>query len=429
MSETQYTPLDLNKGNVESRAKLLKPHLPKAGKLKKVCTDEFGALAGYSLDLARELPQIVKRVNALRSGSKVDPAVDISLGEYVHEVYGIEKDAKGSSANFMKLLGLDTSRITLHDLTRDGRLKFTSVSGLDGGFEWLIGETITEAIRAGLYQRGTYRSLIASSETVPFDRITIPQVQNAQKGMQTKREGATIEADVIKYGEQSLTAKTVASRIFLTDEVIRNVQLNILQDWLFSNTGMDLDRKLTNDAIFRLVNGNQPGTDGAPVVGVVTPSSFDYDDDWLEVVIAMAENGYSATQVLGNRAMIKEAMALPEFKGFDGTAVKAQTGLGPNVPLPSMYNFIPFGGVAANTLIFLDQRQALRHYMTKPLTLENSRDIVRLGTDQVISMTTVFARWYQDAVTILNKTLDVATNPYPSAFDAETYDANRTFDM
>lgn len=385
-------------------------------------------LSGFSLDLLRDLKYAVQDLQELRKGDKDRAARDITLGMYFAEKYGIATDENGSSARALALLGVNMKNHTLADLTK---LQFTANADMNANYRWLIGETVTEAIRAGVFQsRALWRELIASNELVPYDSVKIPVYKNPNGFMKTVREGESMKVGNIEFDEIALEAKDVGCGFVITDKLARNIRLNILSAYFQGATGVNLNRQLTKEAINRLINGNQLGVDGAPVVGVVAPGSFDYDNDWLEIILAMGELGYFADMVVGSRSMIKEAMALPEFKGFDGSERKAN--IETDLPMPSDYRFRATGAMPKVTpsggqLLFLDTRQALRHYYTKPITLESDRDITKLQGEFYASMTTLFAKWNWDASIILDSTLKVATNPFPAIIDSETYD-NESFD-
>lgn len=387
-----------------------------------------GKYTGVSFDLAKDLPEIVQKVHAMRQGDENTAAADITLGQYMQKKYGIATDERGYMDGFLKLMGISKNNATLAQLAgRSASMKFTTIPELNKNFEWLVGETVTEALRAGLLQRGIYRRLVSAMETVPYDSIKIPVIKNANGFFDEYREGETIRMGTLEFDEIAVECKDIAAGFKLTERVARNVRLNLLQEFLISTTGKNLDRQLTFQAVNRLINGNtNGGADAAPVIGVLAPGAIDYDNDILEVVIGMAELGYMASTVLGDRQMIKEIMALPEFKGFDGGTVKADTMM-PDVPFPSEYVFIPTGAMPAKApaggqLLFVDSRYAMKHFTTKPLTLEGQRVIRQLTDEFVVSMTTLFVKEYADAAMILDSTLDVTAQGFPADYDAEVLD-------
>lgn len=395
---------------------------------KNVHKTHDGHLKGISFDLAKELEAIVNNVADLKTGDKHTACVDLTIGEYVQERYGIPTNELGHMDNFLRLIGVNKRTTTLGQLAGKSNIKFTTIPELNKSYEWLIGETITEAIRGGMIQRGLFRRLVASMETAAFDSIVVPVIKNANGFYQELREGETIQVGAIEFDEIKMETKDVGTAFRLTDRVVRNVTLNLLQTYLASANGQNLDIQLTNEAVERLINGNQPGfQDAAPIIGVQAPGAFDYDEDWLELVIGMAQLGYFPDLVLGVRAMIKEAMALPEFKGFDGNTVKADTELG--VPYPADYRFEPTGAMPAKApgggqLLFVDPRYAMRHYTTKPLTIESDRLIRNLTEEFVVSMTSVFVKEQADAAMILDSSVNIATNPFPTEYDMELYERN-----
>lgn len=402
----------------------------KAPKNKQV-TKNGEALTGFSKDIVLDLKEAKQEVNHLRKGSKTRAAFDISFGQYAQERWGIATDEFGTSDNLLKLIGVNKYENTLADLAGKG-LSFSNIAEQNEGYSWLVGEVILDALRISMTQRAIWRELISASEMVTYDRITIPIIKNASAGFERKREGSTMKIRTQEFGEIDMKVETVADAFSITDELARNSRINVLQEWLMNSTGKHLNTQLTWEAVDRLLNGNtNGGADAAPIIGVGTPGAFDYDNDWLEVVVGAAELGYEFTKVLGVRAMIKEAMALDEFKGFDGMATKALTSM-PGVPLPSAYQFYPTGampakGVGGGKLLFLDNRFAMAHYSTKPLTIENERNILELTETTAVSMTSVFIKQMADASMVLDSSVNIAANPFPSEYDAETWSGNTGF--
>jgi hypothetical protein len=289
-----------------------------------------------------------------------------------------------------------------------------------------LGETVTEALRSGMMQRGYFRRLVSKMETVPFDSIKVPVIKNPSGQFKELREGETFKTETIEFDEIAMETKDVGTSFNFTDRMLRNVRINILQNTLAAKNGFQLDVQLTNEAVARLINGNNAASgDAAPIVGVTAPGSFDYDNDWLEIVIGMAQLGYLPSTVVGSRGMIKEAMSLPEFKGFDGNMVKANANV--SVPMPSDYQFIPTGampakGPSGGQLLFVDSRYAMAHYQTKPITLENERIYNKLSERFYVSLTSCFVKEQADASMILDSTVNITTNPFPAEYDMEVYE-------
>lgn len=394
------------------------------GTQAKLGTWEGNKPIGFTEVLLQDLPEIVQSVQRLRAGTKDTPAVDITIGSYCAERYGIATDEMGSSDALWRMLKLDKSMISLNDLHRTGRMNFTTMPELNKNFEWLIGETITEALRAGLLQRGVYRRLIQSQETVPYDSIKIPVHKKPNGRWRQYKEGATIRISSIEFDEIAVECKDIAQGFRMTDKVVRNCKINILQEALMGIVGQQLDDQLTYAAVQRLINGNTTGVDGAPIVGVDTIGTITYDEDWLEMVIGGAELGYRFDTVLGVRKMIKQVMALPEFKGFDGNTKLAQVGM--DVPIPSQYLLIPTGAMPAmaptgGQLLFLDPRRAMKLFISKPISIENDRIARELTTETFASMTFAFVKQYADASMIMDTTVTNVTDPFPEDMDAEQF--------
>lgn len=415
---------ELNLGNANQRA----------AHIKKEVTNQKGNLSFDKTlkgDIVRDLDSIISGYHSLSRAHGSKAGVNISFGDYVSRKYGIEKDANGSMTPFLKSIGVNPNDTRLQHF-RDGSIRnhFSSTVEVDptGSLEWLIGEYIADALRVGLNTRGVYRQLVQSMEMVPYDTIKTPIVKNPNGFMKQVAEHESVKFGAIEYDEIASELIEVGHGFSLSDKLMRNANMNILADFISGTTGKNLDKQLTKQAIDTLINGNDKiaFSDAAPIVGVDTIGSFDYDNDILEIVIAMAQLGYNASTVLADRNGIKQIMALPEFKGFDGDTTKAASSLFA-VPMPSEYLFIPTGAMPASAaaqakLLFLDNRFALKHYSSKPITIENDRVIENLRTKTVASMTTAFVKQYQDASILLDSGVNNITNPFPADLDAETTD-------
>jgi hypothetical protein len=409
----------------EQRAGHIKEHIDKNKITAVQKRDEKLVEASY--DIVKDLPQTVANLRKLRSGDPVKAGVDISLGEYAQKKYGIPTDEFGRSDNFLRLIGVEPNNHTLSQLAnQNSSASFTASAELNNNYTWLVGETILEALRTGLLQRGIYKRLIMSDEMHPYDNIRVPIIKRPNGFFKEVQEGATVEAGTLEFDEIQLETKDIATKFRLTDKVVRNVRLNLLLEYMMGAAGDNLDRQLTREAIKCLLSGNtNGGNDAAPVVGVLSTGTVTYDDDWLYVVLNMSTNGYYANSIVGDIPMIMQALSLPEFKGFNGTNVVARVNT--DVPLPSDYAFFPTGAMPASTtgggqLLFIDPTRAMKHIRTKPLTLESDRIIEQLSAVHVISMTSRFVKQNVDASTVLDSTVNRSTNPYPALYSSATLD-------
>ena len=405
----------------------------RAAHIKKGVQSQKGNLDfGKTLkeDIYRDLKTIVSGYQSLTRGKAGKAGVNMSFGDYASRLYGIEKDKHGTMLPLLRTLGVNPYDTTIVGFGNSIKQNFSSVPEVDptGSFEWLIGEYIADALRTALNIRGVYTQLIQSTEMIAFDSVKTPIIKNPNGFMKEVGEHESVKMGTIEFDEIATELIEVATGIKLSDKLMRNSTINIVSEYLAGAAGKNLDKQQTKLAIDTLINGNDlvGGTDAAPTVGVETIGAFDYDTDVLEIIIAMAELGYDGSTVLGSRNGIKQIMALPEFKGFDGMAKKADSMLYA-APLPSEYLFVPTGAMPTSTasaakLLFLDPRFALKHYSSKPLTVESDRIIQNLRTEVVASMTTGFVKQYQDASILMDSGVSNVTNPFPAEFDSEVSD-------
>ena len=415
--------------NYAQRAAHIKSAFAKRGDTSPQ-TDAQGKAKGLTLDLAKDGAALARELRELRKSSATENPVDLSIGELAAMRYGIKTDEKGTGRNYFKALGLDLGSATFSEI-REGKLgsmSFNTMADFDRGFEWLVDEVVTDILRTGLMSRGLYREITGSFETISRDNLTIPIVQNASYQMRAIMDGANAQAGDFGFQEIQMQTKELASTVKLSDRTLRSVKIDLLREY-FMSISDKLQIQLSADAVNRILNGNTAAAnDAAPIVGVGTTGSFDYDNDWLELVLGGSELGYSYTTVLGARNMVKQAMALEEFKGFDGVATKAQTVVDTMAaPLPAQYRFMttghmPSAAPAGGQLLFLDVANCLTHYTSKPLQLEQYRIYDQLTTGVVASMTSLFVKKRADSAMILDSSVSNTTNPFPEEYDMEAYE-------
>lgn len=384
---------------------------------------------GVVKDIAFNLKNIVQAYETVRRGTFEDAPRNISLGQYIAERYGIATDKDGTLDGLFRFLGLpDKQHMTLSSLHEATSMRFASIPEYNESFRWLISETILDPIRVILLQRGVWRQLIQSAETVANDTIVAPLFKRPSGRWQQLREGAQIKAGKIEMTETRVQLKTIATGIEITDQVARNIAINILQEYIGGMASIELDDRLTYDCVQTILNGNDPaGSDAASIVGVQSAGVLDYDTDWLPLVIKMITLGMRPEVVLGDSLMITEVMTLPEFKGFDGTAKLANVTLdrGIRALMPSEYAVIPTGampakGVGGGKLLFIDPMATISHYTSKPLSMETARIVEKLSSFHQINMTTGFLKKRVDSSFVLDTSVTYAANPFPAEYDSET---------
>lgn len=383
---------------------------------------------GAIADIVRNLKHIVQGYEAVRKGNFQDAPRNISLGQYIAERYGIATDKNGTLEGIFRFLGLpDKQNMTLSSLYESSSMQFATIPEYNESFRWLISETILDPIRVMLLQRGIWRQLIQSAETVANDTVIAPIFKRPSGRWQQLREGAQIKSGKLEFTETRVQLKTIATGIEITDQIARNIAVNILQEYIGMMASIELDDRLTYDCVHTILNGNDPaGSDAASIIGVQSAGVLDYDDDWLPLVIKMITLGMRPEVVLGDATMITEVMSLPEFKGFDGTAKLANVTLdrGIRALMPSEYSVVPTGAMPAaggggGKLLFIDPMATVSHYTSKPLSMETARIVEKLSSFHQINMTTGFLKKRVDSSFVLDTSITYALNPFPAEYNSE----------
>jgi hypothetical protein len=365
--------------------------------------------------LREDLNAGLQQLDALRVGTHDSCAIDLSLGEYAKDRWGFASDDNGVPMSFYDAIGIDGSRTTIQSLTTMSDIP----SG--PGFFWIQKEIYREAIRLGYRNGGIYRYLTAATVPVAMPTVNMPAI-NMSDAMPTKiGEAETVPMGSLSFQNKVVKVQKISIGLNLTDEVIQYVPLNLLGIFL-QDVGLNINTALDYYLIDTLINGDGNGN-SAPTVGVKTPNTFSYLD-MLRVSTRMTTLGRKPDSLLSNEDVSLEVLTLPEF--VQTTMLLAgiqagQKGLNMRTPLPATFDYDVHGAMAPNQLMFIDGSSAIIKLDAQPLRIEEERVGQRGVTAMYATLTTGFANLFTDARVIIDKTLDFATNGFPSYMDIAAY--------
>lgn len=358
----------------------------------------------YQRALINQLEATVNEVNAIRRGDDKNPSIDMSFGEYVQDKFGISKDKKGGFAGLMHFLGLDPSNTTIQ--------KLMTMPDFQSDFTWLVPELIRDAVRTGYLSNPTWESLIASDTNVSSSLIKVPQIKKASTPMARLGEAETIPLGSIQFGQKSVKIFKVGTGIEISDEVRREVSVDLLSEFLGS-AGVTLSQGLSTEAVNVLINGDGNGN-AAPVIGTEALNAFDYDNDILRTIIRLAALGYRGDSIIANETPARKIMSLPEFKGFSGDKTLGGVTL-EAIGIPTQFRTYLSGVMpVATQIMILDTMKALHKYTAAPLMIESERIISSQVTQTYASITTGFSKFMRDASIILDNSVLFSGAGFPT---------------
>lgn len=357
-----------------------------------------------SMDFSKELPQIVKSLEAARAGSQDKLAVDISLGDYTTARFGLSKD------DFLARLGISTKVSTMQNIY--------AMPGTD--YRWVVPEIIRDAINLGMSQGPFYNTLIAADQPIKGLTAIMPFVNRHADATPARiNEGETIPLGTVSFGQKSVNLFKVGKGFKLTDEVRNYVSLDVLAIFV-RDFGVQLGYSLDSLAMDALINGNKrDGSEAAPVIGVRDSSAGIQYKDMLKLWIRAARLGRSFKTIIGAEDVGVDMLDLPEFKNKTQGSTEANLNL--KTPVPKNADFYIHPGVPEDQILMVDPSAALIKLTAQQLSMESER-IVSNQTSAIYStITTGFSKMYMDAAVLMDGTVDFDTDKFPDYFDLDAF--------
>lgn len=154
-------------------------------------------------DLRKELPEMVRSLEAYRQGSNNTLPIEVTLEELVQGKYGVSQDA------FFEKLGINPKIDTIQNI-------FTMTQQ---NIRWIVPEIIRVAITTGMRQAPFYPNIIASDQSINGLQVTMPMVNMSDAAPAKVNEAETIPLGDVSFGQKSVSLFKIGKGFKLTDEV------------------------------------------------------------------------------------------------------------------------------------------------------------------------------------------------------------------
>ena len=323
---------------------------------------------------------------------------DIVLAEFL-PIY-FEKEYTPSE--FYADLNVDLNRMTVQKMIVT-----------DNDSRWLFPEIFRDAIRKGLEYAPFYSKIVTGNETIENTGLTMPYFNQAEAGLRTTNEGATITEGTMTWGSKQVTISKRARGLKQTYESIMFCPINLARIY-FEDLGILLGAQLDADLIDVLINGDQAdGSEAATLMGAVTPATLAYSDIvrvWVRgnrlnrPFSTMITNEEDAVTILNMSAFQMPVRGL----GSPLTSLNLQS------PLPSSQNLFVHSDVPSSQVIFVDTSKAIIQLTAMPLLLETEVIVSTQWRGEYASIITGFANIFSDARVILDYSLNITAEPGPT---------------
>lgn len=349
-----------------------------------------------------DFKEAVQQADVLRAGSKTRRPIDLSLEAVVQEKFGF-----GSIDSFYAAIDVNPSFHTMDSLA--------SMSDFQEGYRWLLPEVVRAAVQLGLRKTPIYRDLVAAEETVDQKKVTMPSVNMSDATPEIVNEAETIPVGSVSFNEKDIKLKKIGTGFKVSDEVQKYVSLNVLSLYL-QDAGVKLGLGMDTMAIDVLVNGDG-NNNAAPVIGVANTGNGITYYDLLRIWLRMGRLGRTPSTMLSNEAAALKILQLDEFKGANYNNVKQNINI--KTPIPQSQDFLVHGAMpTAEILGLIDNTASLIKLNASALQVESARIAERQLNGTYVTITTGFAKLFQDAFVILDGTQ--AFTSFPSILDVNT---------
>lgn len=380
------------------------------GELVNTPSEEKKALGLLSAGQIREnilvdMKEAVLQMDAIRMGGSRERAVDLSLEQFVKAKFGF-----GSTDAFYMALGVNPSMHAIHSLT--------TMPDFNEGFRWLIPEVIREAVRLGLRRNPMYPSLIAGEETVTQTSVIMPQINMSAATPKKVGEAETIPTGSVSFNQKTVKLHKIGTGLKMSDEVVKYVSLNILSLYL-QDAGVQMGLGMDAMAIDVLINGdNEAGDNSAPIIGVENTANGITYFDMLRAWIRMGRLGRMPSGMLSNELAALKIMQLAEFKGSNYNNKKQDINL--QTPIPQSQDFWVHGSMPADgSLAFIDKTASLIKLNSTGLLVESERIASNQTNGTYVTMTTGFAKLFNDAFLLIDPTQLFSSQGFPAEMDVD----------
>jgi len=360
--------------------------------------------------LAYDMKDIVRSLETARTSTNVKRAVDISIGQYMQEVYGFSRDANGSPDSFYHFMGINPSETTMQSLM--------TMPDFNEAYRWLGAEVIREAIRLGTRRAALYPNLIAAEQNVLNPQVVMPYIKMSDAMPTLVGEAETIPMGTVSFGQKTVKLRKIAGGMKITDEVRDYVPLNVLGLYM---QDMGVKRNLALDvmAISTLINGESGNNNAAPVIGVntvySTPGTGLTYKDLLGIWITMGMLGKMPQSILSNKNMAMHYLTLPEFTNTLLRRPGNPDGVNVRTPIPTNSNFDIHGAMPVdNQVMLIDNTSALIKLNSQAMRVESERIVERQLDNIVVTETTGFAKMMVDSSVIIDQSVTIGSAPIPT---------------
>lgn len=365
-----------------------------------------------------------------KTGKKMSPR-DLSLNRALYAAYGIKDlsqflevfelsmgDTIGDVALTFGVDNLNAKSVENMMVSHSEFANPMTTAEIDVSHRFIIPEIFTNAIRLGYEAQSQHQNWIASTTNMSTHKLSMPQILRGDGMPARVAEGAAIPMGSVSYSRKDVTIFKVGTGLKLTDELIYDSRVDHLQIFL-GESGNDMAIAADNQGFLTLVNGEQADlSESAPVIGVINTSvGFQYKDV-KKVFTRMKWLGQPATRIVAGEDDGVDVTGIDKFEGFQGQN-KLSSLRSLIIGVPDAFDIDTYV-LPANQILYLNAAKAMTKLKYRGMMTERRRNPQTQTEELYVSDHIGFAILKRDARILQDKTLDFATNGFPTYMDVAT---------
>lgn len=357
-----------------------------------------GENVGYAI--FKDMRHAVGEYDRIITGQHTDTSapVDMSFSEFAQDKWGVNFDG------ILRLAGIDKNKVTVN--------KLYSLPNLPDDSRYITPIFITEVMRTGLAKPALWADLIRDSITVDSLSVIIPVINLSDAAMKQVAEGESVTYGTIKLDSKTAKISKVGRGFKYTDETFMFSTLNMVTPFL-EDLGSRINMSQNAVAIKALLQD-------IVSIGVKQTGKFQYRD-MVYVHAVMKNINRQINAAVSNVRSYTDVMDMDEVKGLVGT--RQLININSEFKTLNVGDMGVHSGIPDDSTLFLDKATALRRLVAMPLKVENERIINKQVTEIVATMMVGFTTLMEDSRFLLNHSLDIATNDFPTTWTPDAIES------
>ena len=279
---------------------------------------------------------------------------------------------------------------------------------------YITPEIILSPVQTGIIQSSFYDRLIAVSEPVNSDSVTMPRIELSDAKMEKGTEMSKANRGTVKTGKKKVSFEKTQRALEISYEALRRHTLNFMQIY-FEHLGAIMASDLNRDFTTVSINGDQPdASESAAVIGIKdTDAGFKYRDV-VRAFVRMSLMGQTPDAIIASEEMTEEWLDMPEVKNRQtGTALmnlRLQTAIPSELPIYTAPNMSSTQFELINTSV------AVAELVEQPLMIETDKVINGQFYESVASAYIGFMNILRHGRLIVDTSLEIDFNTKQNYF-------------